>query len=252
MSDKYVLFHSDGAGSTFPLVLLRVFKVPHEVVNMNYEDTTKRKDSPELRRLLEANPLAQFPTLLTPEGGVMTETAAIALYLNDRHGLDSPWSTSRLAAAQLAAFYRFLVYIPANIYPTVTIVEFPERYISVPKDANVTLDEVKQWVSDESSKRRADAWTLLETQLGPGVKGFNGSFLLGTDQPTMLDVYVTMMAHWTPYPRYDWFKKNCPRLYEVAHETMKASVVARQVFEENGLDAFMGRDSHAKKLDSIP
>lgn len=121
--------------------------------------------------------------------------------LNDRHGLGSPWSTSRLAAPQLAAFYRFLVYVPANIYPTVTIVEFPERYISVPKDANVTLDEVKEWVSEESSKRRADAWTLLETQLGPGVKGFNGSFLLGTDQPTLLDVYMTMMAHWTPYPR---------------------------------------------------
>lgn len=33
---------------------------------------------------------------------------------------------------------------------------------------------------------------------------------------------------------------------------MKASVVVRQVFEENGLDAFMGKDAHAKKLDSIP
>ncbi|KAG8899365.1 hypothetical protein FRC01_010570, partial [Tulasnella sp. 417] len=195
---------------------------------MNYEDTTKRKDSPELRRLLEANPLAQFPTMITPEGGVMTETAAIALYLNDRHGLGSPWSTSNLAAPQLATFYRFLVYIPANIYPTVTIVEFPERYVSVPKDASVTLDEVKKWVSQESSKRRADAWTLLETQLGPGVKGFNGRFLLGTDHPTVLDVYMAMMAHWSPYPRYDWLKENCPRLYEVAAETIKASVVVRQ------------------------
>ncbi|KAG8909883.1 hypothetical protein FRC00_009260 [Tulasnella sp. 408] len=231
---------------------LRLFKCSYEIVNMDYDDTVNRKDSPELRRLLQANPLAQFPTMITPEGAVMTETAAIALYLDNRHGLDSPWSTSKLAAPQLAAFYRFLVYIPANIYSTVTVIEFPERFVSVPKDASVTLDEVKKWIYEGGSKRRADAWTLLETQLGPGVKGFSGKFLLGTDHPTVLDVYMTMLAHWAPYPRYTWFKENCPRLYEVAVETVKASDIARQVFEENGLDAFMGKGSHSKKLDTVP
>jgi hypothetical protein len=37
-----------------------------------------RESHPELDRLLAANPLAQFPTLITPEGAVLTEMVAIA------------------------------------------------------------------------------------------------------------------------------------------------------------------------------
>lgn len=121
--------------------------------------------------------------------------------MNDRHGAGSPWSTANLAPPQLAAFYRWLVYIPANIYPTITIVEFPERYIAVPDGAPVTKDVAKEWVAAEGSERRKDVWKLLEAGIGRGVDGCKSEFALGTEKPTMIDVYVTLMAHWTPYPR---------------------------------------------------
>jgi len=250
---KYTLFHAFGCGSTLVIVLLRLFDVPHEIVELNYQAVTKRVDSPELKRLLAANPLAQFPTLITPEGTIMTETAAIALYLNDRHGAGTTWGTKRLSATQLASFYRWLVFIPANVYPTVTIIEFPQRYVAVPADAGVSATAVQGWVAEGTKARREDAWKILEQNLGKGVdRSDRGRFLLGTERPTILDVYVTLLAHWTPHPRYAWFEKNCPSLHEICKETLRASSLVRQVFEENDLDGFLGKASHAKLLDDIP
>jgi GST-like protein len=58
---------------------MRLLNVPHEVVELDYEKVVRREETPGLDRLLAANPLAQFPTLITPEGVVMTEMAAIIL-----------------------------------------------------------------------------------------------------------------------------------------------------------------------------
>lgn len=95
-SGRYVLFHAEvsanstmvyddvptdyhqGCGSVFPLVVLRALKVPHEVVTCDFKETTQKK-GPNYDRLLKANPLAQFPTLITPEGYPLTEMTAIVL-----------------------------------------------------------------------------------------------------------------------------------------------------------------------------
>ena len=58
---------------------MRLLGVPHEVVTLDFSKVIKREDTPGLDRFLIANPLGQFPTLITPEGVVMTEMAAIAL-----------------------------------------------------------------------------------------------------------------------------------------------------------------------------
>ena len=96
MSGLYTLYHSEGLGSTFALAIvssklpihycyntdasqLRILDVPHKVIILDYKCVTERKDTPEITKLKEVNPLMQFPTLVTPEGGILTETAAIAL-----------------------------------------------------------------------------------------------------------------------------------------------------------------------------
>jgi GST-like protein len=102
--------------------------------------------------LLRANPLAQFPTLVTPEGVVMTEMAGIALCasisylmllahcrvtflyedLTERHGKGTPWSIDDWSEEQRAVFYRLMVFIPANVYPTITVID-------------VRVDSCSQW-----------------------------------------------------------------------------------------------------------
>lgn len=137
---RYTVFHSPGTGSVYALALLAALDVSHDIIEMDFESVTRKEDTPEYQRLLAANPLAQFPTMITPEGTVMTETAAIAFCwvimnwrgsptdsllvdLNDRHAQGTPWSTSSLTPSQLALFYRLMVFIPANIYPVITMID---------------------------------------------------------------------------------------------------------------------------------
>jgi GST-like protein len=66
-------------------------------------------------RLLRVNSLGQVPTLLVPEGAVMTESAAIALLLSERHpeaGLASAPADPRCCGGSAR--------IAANVYPTFT------------------------------------------------------------------------------------------------------------------------------------
>ena len=72
---SYILFHATGCGSVLPLTILTVLNIPHELVTLDYEATTTRKDSEQLKRLISYNPLVQFPTLVTPDGAVITEVS---------------------------------------------------------------------------------------------------------------------------------------------------------------------------------
>jgi GST-like protein len=52
--------------------------IPLEFIDLSWDEI--RSDNPSLRAI---NPLAQVPTLLMPDGSVMTESAAIILHLAD-------------------------------------------------------------------------------------------------------------------------------------------------------------------------
>ncbi|KAG8690857.1 hypothetical protein FRC11_008571 [Ceratobasidium sp. 423] len=208
----YILFHAPGVGSTFPLALLRVFDVPHELVICDYEETTARKGS-NYARLVETNPLAQFPTLITPEGYAMTEMVGIALYLHDRFAKGTTWDIRALSPDQQAAFYRY-----------------------IPADASVDTKQVEGWVKAGTSAKREELWKMMEREMTRELK--EGTFLLGTGHPTLLDVLLSLVAHYTPHPRYSWFEEHCPKLHKNVRETLKTDVI-KDVFRENELDDFL-------------
>ncbi|MCR6700769.1 MAG: glutathione S-transferase N-terminal domain-containing protein [Dokdonella sp.] len=105
--------------------------------------------SAEARAALAAvNPLAQVPTLVLDDGRVMSESAAITLYLADLTGRDDlvpgPQSPER------AAFLRWLVFLVANLYPTFTYADDPQRF-----------------VADAAAPRRSGrAWTPMRCRCG--------------------------------------------------------------------------------------
>lgn len=231
----YVLFHSEGCGSVFPQALLRLFNIPHESVVCDYEETTSKK-GPNYARLVEANPLAQFPTLITPEGYVMTEMTAMALYLQHQYAKGTPWDIQSLSPSQLAAFYRWFIFVPANVYPTITVGEFPSRFVHVPADSPVDPKTVEGWVTKGAFARREEIWKLMEREMTKELG--DERFLLGTEHPTLLDVLIALVAHWTPRPRYAWFDENCPKLAKNVRATLKTEVI-KDVFRENDLDDFL-------------
>ncbi|CAE6406310.1 unnamed protein product [Rhizoctonia solani] len=231
----YILFHAPGVGSTFPLALLRVFDVLHEVVACNYEETTVRK-GPNYARLVEANPLAQFPTLITPEGYVMTEMVGIGLYLHDRFAKGTAWDIHTLSPTQQAAFYRWFIFIPANVYPLLTIIEFPSRFLSIPSEFSADAKQVESFVKAGTSAKWEELWKMIEREMTGELKA--GTFLLGTEHPTLLDILLSLVAHYTPHPRYSWFREHCPKLHKNVAETLQTDII-KDVFRENELDDFL-------------
>jgi GST-like protein len=84
--------------------------------------------SADARLRLEAvNPLAQVPTLVLADGTVMTESAAITLFLAETANDDS--LVPRASDPLRPAFLRWLIFLIANVYPTYTYADDPARCV---------------------------------------------------------------------------------------------------------------------------
>ncbi|TDL30098.1 hypothetical protein BD410DRAFT_759299 [Rickenella mellea] len=229
MSDVYTLFHAESMGSVFTLAVLRVLDVKHNVVLLSFDSVAKKEDTPEYHQLVAASPLAQFPTVIAPDGTVLTEGAAIALYLHDKYATGTQWSTEHLSPSQLALYYRIMVFIPANIYPTFTALDFPARFVIVPKTTQVSEEAVCGWVEEKAKENNKATFKLLEKLLDT-VENRTSAFALGTGNASLVDIYITLMAHYGPPSPHGWMEDNCPKVMACARETLKDPVL-QQVFE---------------------
>lgn len=116
----YTLFGTQGSGAASIEAALTLAGVQFRLVG-----AAAGEPGPDLDELRRVNPLGQVPTLLLPDGSVLTESAAILIHL----GLEYPGIGLLPAgvAAQAQAI-RGLVYIAANCYPAIGIIDFPERW----------------------------------------------------------------------------------------------------------------------------
>lgn len=153
------------------------------------------RPGPARDRLSAVNPLAQVPALVLDDGTVMTETAAIALYLADR----SPNIAPPPGAPERPRFLRLLVWLVANVYPTFTYGDYPERW------APSSAGELKA----STDARREGLYQWLESEIGQ-------PFALG-ETLSALDVYIAVLFGWRPGS--DWFEANTPKLAAIARRT---------------------------------
>lgn len=119
MKVTYTLFGSRGSGYAAIEVALRVCGLPDRQVRASSWESDSA-----IEELARVNPLRQIPTLLLPDGAVLTESAAILIHL----GLTVPAGTllpeSPGAKAQAI---RGLVFIAANCYSAISINDCPAR-----------------------------------------------------------------------------------------------------------------------------
>jgi GST-like protein len=114
------LFGSQGSGSAAVEMALRAAGLEYRVVRASEWEPDSAMD--DLRKI---NPLGQIPTLLLPDGTVLTESAAILIYL----GLEFPGhALLPQTSAGRANALRGLVFIAANCYPAVSISDYPQRW----------------------------------------------------------------------------------------------------------------------------
>jgi len=116
----YTLFGAKGSGSAAAEAALTLAAVKFRSV-----DAASWEPGPGRDELTRVNPLCQIPTLVLPDKSVLTESAAILVHL----GLEHPASGLLPAGAtDRAQAIRGLVYVAANCYAAIGIIDYPERW----------------------------------------------------------------------------------------------------------------------------
>lgn len=189
----YTVYGAVGSGSVAVEAVLTLMRQPYRL-----EEIVTYASEAERRRMAPHNPMRQVPALTTPEGETLTESAAILLWLAERHpeaGMaPAPGDPPR------GQFLRWMSFIPAAIYPMYWVRDVPSRLVG--EDAAAQAE-----ITRRTAGRIADCWGVMERQTDPG------RFLLG-DEPTVLDVYMAVVSRWTPHRAR--FHQVAPRLGEVA------------------------------------
>jgi GST-like protein len=188
----YTLWGRPGWGSTIVEAQLELYGLKYR-----YEPVEDLFRTPGAREKLEkVNPLAQVPTLVMPDGSIMSESAAITLLLADVTGSEA--LVPGPGAPERAKFLRWLVFLVANIYPTFTYADDPARFVSV----NAARDPFRA-ATDAYAQR---LWRQVEREAG-------APWFLG-ERFSALDIYVDIMTRWRP--KRGWFEIETPRLFAIA------------------------------------
>ena len=171
------LYGAAGSGSVAVEAALTLLGIPYDLV----EGATWAEEAAR-DRVAAQNPMRQIPTLVLPGGEVMTESAAILIWLATiirRRG-------SRLLPirSQRAPFLRWMSYVSSAIY-ALHWIKPDVRRIGAPP-------ELRDAVVDAVHERIAFCWSAMDAQLDPG------RYLLG-DALTMLDLYVTVVSRFGPW-----------------------------------------------------
>jgi GST-like protein len=184
----YRLFGRKGWGSAIVELQLAWYGLPYRL-----EEVDDLFASAEARReLARINPVAQLPTLVLPDGTVMTESAAITLHLADATG--SSELVPPAGDPSRPQFLRWLVFAVANIYPTFTYADEPSRF--------VTGEEAQKAFRESVDAYAIRLWRMMEdAAVGPWFLG---------ERFSALDIYLAVMTRWRP--RRPWFAEHAPRL----------------------------------------
>jgi GST-like protein len=175
----YVLFGTPASGSAIAEAGLEMAGAAYRVKHASSWEAGSARD--ELKRI---NPLQQIPTLLLPDGSVLTESAAILIHL----GLEFPRSGILPGDAGLRAqALRGLVYIAANCYSAVGVTDFPERWCE-PIDKSA-----RERILRGSRAQLHRYWDHFAAVFASPPKG---AFLLG-QTPCGLDVMASIVSKWS-------------------------------------------------------
>ena len=188
----YTLYGAAGSGSVPVEAAMTLIGLDYRVAEaVTWEGEAERD------KVAAVNPMRQIPALILPTGEVLTESAAILIWLADAHpearlgpSIDDP---------RRAQFLRWMSFVPAAIYSMFWVRDEPSRLVG---DDAAAQAELKR----RTLERIADCWRVMDSQIAPG------RFLLG-DELSVLDLYVAVASRWTP--RRARFYAEAPRMAEV-------------------------------------
>ena len=206
----YKLYARKGAGSAAVEALLALLGVSSEIIDVPKTETGAAPDW-----FLALNPRGEVPALHLPDGSVMTESAAMMIYLADAHG--AAGFAPGLATAERAQYLRWLVYMAAAAYPSDLRLFYPERYSTDPAHAAA--------IKAKASLDLAYDFKVFAHEMG------QGPFVLG-NKMSAADLYVAMLLSWSDNVEGLFAKHGTlKRLYDA----VVGNAAVRKVWDRNGM-----------------
>jgi glutathione S-transferase len=163
----YTVYTIPGSCSSGIVVLLEKLQIPYTPV--------KREDVSNYSSIVPTN---QVPALKTEDGQIITEGAAIVLYLLEKH------QSAMLPGdiSQKAEFLRWLMFDYATLHPAYGKM-FAIHY-------KLEMDEVEKTKAlRQLALAVSDLWAILDKELE------KKRFITG-DQPTIVDYLATIYSSW--------------------------------------------------------
>lgn len=185
----FKVYGAKGCGNVVVEAALTLMGLPYETVDADPWGSSDARDT-----LDRVSPLKQVPVLEWDKGQRrMTESAAILLWFSDSQ--EGRAYAPTLKDEWRPDYLRWLVFIPAQIYPMYGI-----------------KDNAAFWTDGEAGQlaltaravdRIVDCWKVMEAEVEPR------PFIFG-DKMTFLDLYVAVVSRWTP--GRNEFAQSCPKL----------------------------------------
>jgi GST-like protein len=174
----YTLYGKKGSGSASTEAALEITGAPYRIV-----ETASWEPNDAFQELLRINPLGQIPTLVLPDGSVLSESAAILIYMGDTYPESGLLPRDPTARAQAV---RGMVFIAANCYAAISIIDYPERWCADAEDD----DAVRQRIRAGTRARLHRHWELF-ADLFPA-----RPYLSGTELGA-LDLHAAVVSKWS-------------------------------------------------------
>ena len=211
MSMAYTLHNRLGSGGFAVEAVLALAGAEYRYIPIESVPST-----PLGEKITHINPWGQVPALETPDGKVVTETAAILIHLADAEASvrDGP----HLWNPDPPAFLRWTVFMAVNIYEGILRGTYPDRYFDAAL-IDGDPDAVVASVRAAAKQRNHDAFTMIERAVD------QGGFILGT-QMSACDVFLAML--------YAWHRKkpDLPKCTEIT-ERVACHRVVNPIWEKN-------------------
>ena len=224
MQQRYRLHYApDNASLVIRLALLELGQ-PFETVLV--DRSSRQQESAGYRQL---NPNGLIPVLETPQGAIF-ETAAILLWLADRHGQLAPAPVS----AERADFLKWLFFASNTLHADLRQLFYPEKYIGPDAGLQQALRAgMKQRLEvhlDILNQARATRWP-------------------GGDTLSVLDLYLACQLRWMAlYPAdqdRSWFDlTHFPALHAMARRLETRDSTCAAITAEGLGDTPFTRPSH--------
>ena len=200
---SFVLYWRPGAAAMAPHAALAEIGADYRLVEIGREEA---QEDAGYRAL---NPLGVVPTLVDEKQGlVLTESAAILLYLGDR------FPEAHLAPADRADYYRWLVFLTNTVQTAMLRFLYPERYGSG--------DDV----AAAAARDAGEAFDILD-------RGLEDRTWLAAEHRTCADLFLFMVTRWgRRLEAPAWDKPNLRRHFLATLELPGV----RRMLDEQGLE----------------